>query len=788
VNERWQPGTSWKLVRHRWRLDKPWRIAGVAAIFLLLIGALAFGPVVRSVAVGRARARGVELEIGGARPGWFSVQLRDTLVQLKGAPAVRVRLERVVVRFTPWLSVRGIELDGGEVALSGAAQLLLEQLQAWRAAQRSGVEPASGARARLALRATGLTLRWTGSDPSSAQQLVSGIYFERGERERAGFDSARFELAGGALEVTQAAAEFEQTPEGTALSSADVAQIVGRIPLSAGAALAAGASPAAAGGEESADDDTDLPGTPAAGSIDAPAPASHWLAPVANVPWEHRKGQLAELRRMAARALSDGAVIQLDRVQLELARGNSVLNVGPAPFRVERRGALISASFTPPAEKDGKQLTVQGRLPLEALPLEASFEGGPISLATLGVHEGDFGLLGVGQSELTMATRITLSPEGMLDLAASGRLERLALRHPALAPEPVQDMDLGWRGQIRLDLERHRLEIKDAGVSVEGVRAELGGSLESTGQDLRVALRLRVPATPCQGLLRAAPPALLPQLQGLRLGGTLGLDARVDFDTAAPKDTQVEWNLQNECKVLETPAGIDPARFRQPFVQPVMDVKGNPLDLTTGPTTTEWVPMSDISPNMETALIICEDSRFFTHHGFDDKAIRDSIGDNLRAGHFVRGASTLSMQLAKNLYLSREKTLSRKLQEAVFTLLLEERLSKQDILELYLNVVEFGRGIYGIRNAAMYYFNSHPSELSLAQAMYLGSVLPAPKANHFQPDGALRKRWAEHLQVLMRIAHKIHRISDEELAAGLSEQIVRGQSHVSPDKGFLNDG
>jgi monofunctional biosynthetic peptidoglycan transglycosylase len=219
-----------------------------------------------------------------------------------------------------------------------------------------------------------------------------------------------------------------------------------------------------------------------------------------------------------------------------------------------------------------------------------------------------------------------------------------------------------------------------------------------------------------------------------------------------------------------------------------MDAKGNPQDLTTGPTTAEWVPMGDISPNLETALIICEDSRFFAHHGFDDKAIRDSIGDNLRAGHFVRGASTLSMQLAKNLYLGREKTLSRKLQEAVFTLLLEERLSKQDILELYLNVVEFGKGIYGIRNAAMYYFNSHPGELSLAQAMYLGSVLPSPKANHFQPDGALRKRWAEHLQVLMRIAHKIHRISDEELAAGLSEQIVRGQSHVRPDIDFLNDG
>jgi monofunctional biosynthetic peptidoglycan transglycosylase len=779
VNERQQPGTPWELVRHRWRLDKPWRIAGVALIVMIVIGALAFGPVVRSIATSRARARGVELDIGAVRPGWFSVQLREASVQLSGVSALQIKLKRLVVHFTPWLSLREVELLGGEIVLTGGAEPLSDQLTAWRAAQRSSGEPASGARARLPVRATGLDLRWTGLDAGPGVQTITGIYVERGASERAGFDSARFELAGAALDVTQVQAEFQHTPEGTALASADISQIVGRIPLSSRAAPAAAAEPA-----PSDDDAVDDPEPPAAGSVDASAPRAHWLAPIGSVPWEQRKEQLGRLRQLAERALIDGAVIQLDRVQLELARGDSVLNVGPAPFRVERRGALISAAFTPPAQ-DGKQLTLQGKLPLAELPIEVSLDGGPISLATLGVHEGDFGLLGVAQSELTLATKLSLSPQGKLEVVASGRLERLALQHPALAPDPVQDVDLGWRGLVRLDLARHRLEVKDAGLSVEGVRAELGGSLESNGQDLHVAFRLRVPSTPCQRLLEAAPPALLPMLQGLRLGGAMGLDVNVDFDTAAPKDTQVEWNLNNQCSVLETPESIDPQRFREPFVQQVLDAKGKPDELQTGPTTSAWVPISEISPNLETALIICEDSRFFSHHGFDNKAIQDSIGDNLRAGHFVRGASTLSMQLAKNLYLGREKTLSRKLQEAVFTLLLEERLSKQDILELYLNVVEFGKGVYGIRNAAMHYFNAHPAELSLAQAMYLGSILPAPKANHFAPDGTLRKRWAEHLQVLMRIAHKIHRITDEELAAGMGEQLVRGQAHVQPDKEFL---
>ena len=132
-----------------------------------------------------------------------------------------------------------------------------------------------------------------------------------------------------------------------------------------------------------------------------------------------------------------------------------------------------------------------------------------------------------------------------------------------------------------MDFARHRLEIKDAGVSVEGVRAELGGSLESDGRDLRVAFKLRVPSTSCQTLLEAAPPALLPQLQGLRMGGTLGLDARVEFDTAAPKETQVEWNLHNQCSVIEIPEDIDPQRFHQPFVQ-LFQVGGEHLALRFG--------------------------------------------------------------------------------------------------------------------------------------------------------------------------------------------------------------
>ena len=139
---------------------------------------------------------------------------------------------------------------------------------------------------------------------------------------------------------------------------------------------------------------------------------------------------------------------------------------------------------------------------------------------------------------------------------------------------------------------------------------------------------------------------------------------------------------------------------------------------------------------MPVAVLTTEDGAFpLRHHGFDHEAIRNSIRENLRRKKFVRGASTISMQLAKNLYLDRGKNLSRKLQEAVLTMYLEQELTKDQILELYLNVVEFGPTVYGIGPAARFYFagGSARDLFKLGQALYVASIMPNPKVQHFGP-------------------------------------------------------
>ncbi len=149
-----------------------------------------------------------------------------------------------------------------------------------------------------------------------------------------------------------------------------------------------------------------------------------------------------------------------------------------------------------------------------------------------------------------------------------------------------------------------------------------------------------------------------------------------------------------------------------------------------------WTPFSRISPNVVKAVIISEDDKFWTHEGFDFEAIEEAAARNLKRKKFAYGGSTISQQLAKNLYLNPEKSLVRKAKEAILTWRLEHTLSKRRILELYLNVAEWGDGVFGIEEAAQKYYHRPASKLSASQAAHLAAVLPNP--NKWQPTGGSR--------------------------------------------------
>jgi len=149
-----------------------------------------------------------------------------------------------------------------------------------------------------------------------------------------------------------------------------------------------------------------------------------------------------------------------------------------------------------------------------------------------------------------------------------------------------------------------------------------------------------------------------------------------------------------------------------------------------------WVPLSNISPYLIKAVLIAEDDKFWRHEGFDYEAIRKAIERDLKAKKLKFGGSTLSQQLARNLYLSPEKSLLRKMSEALITWRMEKVLSKRRILELYLNVVEWGEGIFGIEAASRHYYGKTSSQLSPLEATRLAAILPSPK--RYNPLGDQR--------------------------------------------------
>ena len=154
-----------------------------------------------------------------------------------------------------------------------------------------------------------------------------------------------------------------------------------------------------------------------------------------------------------------------------------------------------------------------------------------------------------------------------------------------------------------------------------------------------------------------------------------------------------------------------------------------------------WVPYDRISGNLKRAMIAAEDARFVEHEGFDWEGIQLALDKNWRRGKTVAGGSTITQQLAKNLFLSPAKNYFRKGEEALITLMLESMLDKARILELYLNVIEWGSGVFGAEAAAQRYFGVHASQLSSEQAARLAAMAPNPRFYERNPNapGLLKK-------------------------------------------------
>jgi len=194
----------------------------------------------------------------------------------------------------------------------------------------------------------------------------------------------------------------------------------------------------------------------------------------------------------------------------------------------------------------------------------------------------------------------------------------------------------------------------------------------------------------------------------------------------------------------------------------------------------QWVPLERISRRLVDAVVAAEDATFFQHHGFDWDALGEAMRHNLSRGRYARGASTITQQLAKNLALGTEKSLLRKAREALLTVRLERHLEKRRLLALYLNVAEWGVGLFGAEAGARHYFGASAASLTTAQAVLLAAMLPAPRRAALAPA----PRW-----LAARARGLLQRLRDEQVipAAELAtaraelEGYLGGAPAVAPD-------
>jgi hypothetical protein len=718
---------------------------------LLGAGALSFAPIVRARAVSAAERRGIQLEIGQVRVGLGGIWLREVALRVPQLPGMTAHVSALRVGFGWRLNVASVAVHGALIELAGET----EELQRQWAAYRAGSSPeAEGGGNAVRYAADGIDLVWRPRRHEPAHRVWGLSYQRDGAREQIALDLAHVREAGVELSAhSPRATLLRRAAEGGGNAQRELESLqADGLDVSVALSSAQAALPAPA-----------VPAQPQKGRSFQPDPLRG----------PKLRAALAELSSWAARTLPDGAGLNLGGVHLHFSQGGETLHFGPSTLRTARLGAQVELSLAPKPEASGTPLELKLSLPIERGEVRASLRGGPVSLRSLGVRERDFGLIGVQLATLRVSGDVTLAADGgELAFSGDGALDNVALQRAELSAIPLSGIHLAFRVKGTTTLDGAKLVLDDSELSLGEVRVRGFGSLTRSERALSTSWACAIPLASCQAFLDATPRGLMPLLSSLRMTGTFGVKAQLDFNSEHPGDTRVRLHVANDCRIEQVPPELSPRRFASLWQREVRGANKQPIEIVSGPGSPDWVPIDAISPFMETAVQVCEDGHFPSHRGFDFEAIQNSIKDNLIKGRFARGASTISMQLAKNLYLGKEKTLGRKLQEAVLTQLLEQELSKRELLELYLNVIEYAPGVYGIGPAAQYYFAKRPSDLSLGQALYIASILPNPERQHFNPDGKVSPAWTSYLQRLMRIAKKIGQISDEQLAVGLAEQVV----------------
>ncbi|MCU0662868.1 MAG: transglycosylase domain-containing protein [Myxococcota bacterium] len=458
--------------------------------------------------------------------------------------------------------------------------------------------------------------------------------------------------------------------------------------------------------------------------------------------------------------------------RFELTRGEEGLSPAVRDLTVRAR-----------LDKDGWSLSGSGRLDTQderKLSIEVLKNHGEPLSATLEVVElplHSIGPLLTDRKEIIWSSaRMTGQLSAVLGDAerrASGQVALLGLevQSESLALDPLREIEFSSSFKARLSATLPLVHLDSLVLEKGQARLEIEGQVRT--DRLAFDLNFRVPRTNCRHVYSAVPKEMRQKLGDVVLDGQIEMNAHLSVDREAPESTVFEPAIDNRCSLVQAGMVPPPDYFRGPFAYTAVDEDGNDLRLVTGPGTDRYTPLHRISAFVPEALLTTEDGKFFHHQGVTAPEVRRAIELNLKRDKLAHGASTITMQLAKNLFLGRERTMARKLQEVFFVWYLETYFTKEELLELYLNIVEFGPSLYGITDAALHYFGREPSELNALESVYLVKLLPNPVGRYKAYEaGRVGERTVATLTKVLRTMRDRRRLSEAEYQGALSEALV----------------